>query len=69
MIDPERYFIHQWNPNRTIDSICSVCGLTACTELSLARVQTCEEQHECPDWAIGRFMGRLGQPVSQLGKT
>jgi hypothetical protein len=69
MIDPERYFVHRWNPDRTIDSICSVCCLTACTEPSLARAQAREEQHECPSWALDRFKGGLGRPVSQLGTT
>ena len=67
MIDPERYFIHQWNPNRTIDSVCSVCNSTVCTESSLARVQECEEKHECPSWAADRFNGGLGHPVSRSG--
>jgi hypothetical protein len=71
MIDPERYFIHQWNSDHTIDSICSVCGLTACTEPTLSRAQEGEEQHQCPDWALGlvrfdakRIATPIGKPVT-----
>jgi hypothetical protein len=65
MIDPERYFIHQCNQNQTIDSFCSVCGLTVCTEPSLASVQEYEEKHLCPSGIANRFKGGLGQPVSK----
>ena len=44
MIDPERYFVHQWNAVGKIESICSVCGLTACTELSLSRVHNAKSR-------------------------
>jgi hypothetical protein len=66
MIDPERYFIHQWNQDQTIESFCSVCGATVCSELALSRVQECEDQHVCPGWAGDRFNGGLGQPVSKI---
>ena len=64
MIDPERYFIHQRNADQTITSLCSVCGLSVCSELSLARVQECEDRHECPSWAVDRFNGAVGRPVA-----
>jgi hypothetical protein len=69
MTDPARYFVHRWNPDKTIDSICSVCGLTACKESTLALAQDCEKRHRCPDWAVGRFNGGLGRIVSQTSNT
>jgi hypothetical protein len=58
--------MHQRNENLTIDSICSICGSTVCTEPSLSRVQEHEENHECPSSAADRFNGGLGQPVSRF---
>jgi hypothetical protein len=64
MVEAKRCFIHRWNPNKTIDSICCDCCLTVCNEPSLARAEESEKKHECPGGVINRFKGGLGQPVA-----
>jgi hypothetical protein len=68
MNDSERYFIHRWNSDRTIDSVCSFCNLRVCSERSLLRAQECEAKHACPAWSAAGFIGELGKQVHRSRK-
>jgi hypothetical protein len=42
-------FHHRVNADKTIDSICLRCYLTAAKAENEADLRECEEAHECPD--------------------
>jgi len=46
---PMQYrFLHRWNNDRTIDSVCTVCSKTLCRDATLMQVRQCENAHRCP---------------------
>ena len=47
-------FVHRWNSDDSVDSICLVCYEIACTGLPLATAKEWEERHVCPVAAIIR---------------
>ena len=67
MAGPPRYFVHRWNSvTRMVESICSVCYATACSAPALAYCKEGEDQHECPAWAVERWLAQREHPVSQF---
>jgi len=49
-----------------VESICSVCYATACSAPALAYCKEGEDQHECPAWAVERWLAQREHPVSQF---
>jgi len=48
MSSPQKRFVHQWNKDKTIESLCTVCHETVCRAASLLLVRECELKHRCP---------------------
>jgi hypothetical protein len=48
----ESVFVHRWNQDRTVDSICTVCYATVCCEPALSMLKEWEDAHECPGSAL-----------------
>ena len=46
-------FMYRWNPDLTIDAICTACYETVCRERTLTLVREAETKHQCPGKANG----------------
>ena len=67
MAGAPRFFVHRWNSvTRMVESVCSVCYATASSAPALAYCKEGEERHECPEWAVERWMAQREEPVSQF---
>jgi hypothetical protein len=44
-------YMYRWNPDLTIDAICTVCYETVCRERTLTLVREAETKHQCPGTA------------------
>jgi hypothetical protein len=62
-------FVHRWNTDDSVDSICLVCYELTCTGLPLATAKEWEGIHVCPVAAIRKWNAELSHIQSQFGKS
>jgi len=48
-------FVHRYNHDSTIDSICRECFITIGTAGSGAELEILERKHHCDSWLIDRY--------------
>jgi hypothetical protein len=55
---PTLQFVHRFNEDGTIDSICRQCFITVATEASESALEPEERKHECWPWLIEEYKKR-----------
>jgi hypothetical protein len=51
-------FVHRFNEDGTIDSICRHCFITVATEVSESDLEPEEREHKCDPWMIEGYKKR-----------